>query len=121
MSYINSVEAFQVGEFPARLSQITVATIWRKEAGDKKVDMRIRVSGPVDEEEPVSIEIEQEFGAFKRYRINRGIMGLPVEEPGTLTFSIEHREGEDWEVRKQIPVEIEEGPVQQTNGHPPTA
>lgn len=109
VSYLNSVEELTVDSFPVQLPPITVATIWRREdwaedGEEEDIVMRIRITGPVDEE--ITSETSEEFGEHDRYRINRGIGGIPITEPGILNFHIEHRDGDEWNERFRIPVRI---------------
>lgn len=107
VSYINAVEDFAFSSFPQQLPLITVATIWRKEKdGDDDIEMRIRLGFPDGERDEFTLETSHDFGEYRRFRVNRGIQGIPVTQPGTLDVFIEHRDEGSWNVRKHIPVEI---------------
>lgn len=104
-SYLNTVEELGIESFPSQLPPITVATIWRKEETEnEEIRMRVRITGPLPE--PITFEANETFGDFKRYRINRGLGGIPVEESGTLNFHIEHYDEGEWNTRWRIPVGI---------------
>lgn len=107
-SYLNAVEELGVESFPTKLPTITVATIWRRESdngsGDEEINMRIKITGPIPD--PITFEANETFGDFKRFRINRGLGGIPVEEPGAVVFYIQHKDEGEWNTRWSIPVEI---------------
>lgn len=109
VSYLNMVEELTVDSFPVQLPPITVGTIWRREdwtdeAREEDIVMRIRITGPLEEE--ISLETSEEFGEHDRFRINRGVGGIPVTEPGVVNFHIEHRDEGEWSERTRIPVRI---------------
>ena len=109
ISYLNAVEELTVESFPAQLPPITVSTIWRRknwtgEPEEGNIAMRIRITGTVKEE--ITSQVNQEFGSHDRYRINRGIGGIPVTEPGVVNFHIEHKDDDEWNERFRIPLRV---------------
>jgi hypothetical protein len=114
VSYIKGVEEFTIPGFPAQLPQITVSTIWWKEEDNDTIDMRIRISPPNDENEEV-FEVSHDFGGSQRFRVNRGLKGFPVTEPGLLEIYIEHRSEEGWDTCQRIPVVIKHEPQDFSN------
>ena len=105
MSYINVLEELTApGPFPFEMPIFILATSWRREAEGEELRIRVRfkdVSG---------VESELTAGPFpfekQRHRLNIRIPGLEATEFGTLFFSIDVLEEDDWVEVAVVPFTI---------------
>src|SRR4051794_7626248 len=96
-SYIDALEEFVTSGVPVRVNMIMIGTLWAKANEEEDLlEVRVRVLSPAGHEIHVENGPEVRFGNFRRFRLNLGVLGLPIDLPGVYEFCIEHRQAARW-------------------------
>lgn len=107
VSYVDALDAVTIPKFPLKAPPIVVGTLWQRE-GEKKLEMRVQVYAPSGLQlgafEAAPLEFKPEH---KRARMNVGVSGFEIAEPGRYQFGIETREKGKWVEVHRVPFDVD--------------
>ena len=105
VSYIDGIEELKALKLPSACPPLVVGTLWKRDANDKTLTMRVRVS--MGDKEVLTFEAPEIAMSGLRHRVNVQMGGFPIDDAGELTFAVEQLVGKTWKETARVPVDIQ--------------
>jgi hypothetical protein len=109
LSYVDALDGFNVPQFPSASPLIIACTVWHRESQEeRRLVMKVVVHSPngavLFESDESSLELEP---VHKRGRINLGIAGFELPEPGQYQIGIRLKQDDEWTEVHRVALDVD--------------